>query len=219
MSLLREFLRLFGYSIAANLLTPVPSDAVAVTLGYVANLYGAPLPLAIAAGAVSILFMDTIYYSFFRFFGGRLGLVEKIIKKRTVESFRERMIRHMGKTVLFLRFWPGPGILSPILAGVLKIPLLKYLAYDLVGIVIANAIFVTLGDLFHSSIETLLQGIGREKHIVSIAFIVIVSLAISWRIYKKYVEKITLHRLRQIYLLLLHEKEGGVPAGKEKIRE
>jgi membrane protein DedA with SNARE-associated domain len=201
-SLFEQFISMVSYTIIANTLTPVPFEAVSVTLGYLANLYGAPLSLAILAGASSIIGMDVIIYSFFRFFRGRLALVEKIMRREKVEAYRQKMVRHTGKTVLFLRFYPGPGVLSPVLSGALKIPLPKYLFYDAVGVILSIGFFVTVGDIFHASISTLLKGIGYEKHVVSIALVVIIGLALSWHIYKQYFRRMTAESVRYFLTLL-----------------
>lgn len=215
MASIAQFFALFGYCVFANVLTPLPSDIVSLTLGYFAALYHAPFIIAACAGIVALAMLDAAFYSVFRFFGMRLGLIERIIDPPVVESFRKKMTAHLGKTVLFLRFYPGPGILSPVLAGALKIPFARYFAADLAGIVVSVVAWAAIGDVFHGSVDAIRQEIGYEKHLAFIVMVVLVGLWLSWRMMKRYVGRMTARRARHILAYLKHHDDGNPRASSQ----
>ncbi len=88
--------------------------------------------------------------------GGRLKITEERLGQ--VEGFFER---RGGATILIGRFIGLVRALAPFVAGASRMPLAKFVPYDILGSGLWAALFVTLGYVFWRSIGTVSAYVGR----------------------------------------------------------
>ncbi|MFU8827262.1 MAG: VTT domain-containing protein [Brevefilum sp.] len=138
---------IFLFSILANatILVPVPGVIFTSAMGAVFN----PLWVSIAAGAGAAL-------------GELSGYMAGFSGQAVVENAKryDRVVRWMRTygdvTILFLAFIPNPLFdLAGMLAGMLKMPVWKFLFYCVIGKILKMMMFAYAGDW----VVTLLEGI------------------------------------------------------------
>jgi undecaprenyl-diphosphatase len=101
--------------------------------------------------------------------GPKLKITEKRLLQ--VEGFFER---HGGVTLLVGRFIGVVRALLPFVAGASRVPLAKFLPYDVLGAGVWSATFVLLGYLFSRSIGTVTTYLGQGLFLLgSIAALVV----------------------------------------------
>jgi len=89
-------------------------------------------------------------------YGGRLKITEERLHQ--VEGFFER---RGGATILIGRFIGLVRALAPFIAGTSRMPIAKFVPYDVLGAGLWAALFVTLGYVFWRSIGTVTTYVGR----------------------------------------------------------
>lgn len=143
---------------------PVPAMPFFVVAGALVaegRLDGAALLLAILVAA---LLADTLWYFLGRKYGWHvlrflcgLSLSADTCVRKTSSVYD----RHGLKALLFVKFLPGLSAVSVPVAGTLRAPFLRFLAYDAAGTLIWAGSGVGLGALFHEQVDTVLQLLRR----------------------------------------------------------
>jgi len=198
-------LRTYGYSfifltvLAENLGLPVPSYPVML---FASALAGA-LHLRLAVVFILCLFAALAGDGFWYQLGRRRGrpilrrLCSLSLSPDSCVSRTERFFERQGlKSLLFAKFVPGLSAVAAPLAGMLKVPLLRFVALDLCGITIWAGSAMGLGRAFHTEVDWVMEWLaafGRTG-----GLIVAVVLA-GWLLLKA-VER------RRFYRLLEHSR-------------
>jgi hypothetical protein len=76
--------------------------------------------------------------------------------RRTEKAFE----RHGARSLLVAKFVPGLQTAAPPLAGVFRLPVARFLAWDAAGALLWAGAFVGAGALFHDQLEWLLGASG-----------------------------------------------------------
>jgi undecaprenyl-diphosphatase len=105
--------------------------------------------------------------------GERLKITEE--RLQTVEGFFER---RGGATILIGRFLGFVRPLAPFLAGAARMPLRRFLPYDVLGAGAWTATFATLGYVFWQSFDKLTTYVSRG--LVAFGTVVVVVAALVW---------------------------------------
>ena len=138
---------IFLFSILANatILVPVPGVVFTSAMGAVFH----PFWVSIAAGAGAALGELSGYMAGF---SGQAVVENAAGYKRVVQWMR----KYGDVTILFLAFIPNPLFdLAGMLAGVLKMPVWKFLFYSVIGKILKMMMFAYAGDW----VVTLLEGL------------------------------------------------------------
>lgn len=127
----------------ASLILPVPGVLITSAMGAVFN----PFWVAVAAGSGATVGEISGYMAGF---GGR-GVVERTRWHERVENW----MRRYGSVVVFLlAFFPNPLFdIAGITAGVLKMPLWRFLFWCLLGKILKMLLFAYLGETMMSWFE------------------------------------------------------------------
>jgi len=134
---------LLSFMAYATVLLPAPGVAIVFTMGGVFH----PIGVALAAGAGAALGELSGYLAGF---SGQAA----IEKARLYEKFKSWMQKNGALTVLILSALPNPVFdLAGMVAGMLKMPVLKFLVFCWIGETIKMMVFAYAGSL---SIEWLL---------------------------------------------------------------
>jgi membrane-associated protein len=135
----------------------LPGDTLLLAAGVFAAQGKLSLGLCIASIAVAAILGDNTGYSIGK------GLGPRLFKKKDGILFRHEYVertekfyeKHGAKTMLLSHFIPIVRSFAPFVAGVGKMPRLKFFLYDAVGDVVWAALITLLGYWFGSRIHNI----------------------------------------------------------------
>jgi membrane protein DedA with SNARE-associated domain len=191
--LLRSLVRpsypvLFALVFAEQMGLPIPSAPVLMAAGALAGTGRLSLVAAILVAVLAAMAADAIWYVLGWFRGHailkllcRISLEPDSCVRRTENAFGESG----GRVLLFSKFVPGLGAAAMPLAGMLRMTLSRFLAWESAGTLMWAGSFAVAGFLFSRQIEraiAIVLGFGSW-----LGLIVIVPLAgyLGWKYYQR----------------------------------
>lgn len=134
-----------------------PGDSLLLSAGILASQGQLPIGLTIVVVAVAAMLGDNTGYQLGQAMGPRLfrkpdGILFRQEYVTKAEKFYEK---HGAKTMLVAHFIPGVRSFAPLVAGVGKMPRLKFFICDATGIVVWSALVTLLGFWLGSRFEHL----------------------------------------------------------------
>lgn len=162
MNNLFHFLVQYGYSVlfvfvlVEQIGLPVPAVPMLLAVGALAGLGHFSVPMAVLAAVFAAAVGDSFWYSLGRYRGRAvLNLVCRVsfepdsCVRRTQSSFQ----RHGASLLLFAKFVPGLSTVAPPLAAIMKMPFLRFMAWDVAGSTLWAGSFIGTGYLFRTQLE------------------------------------------------------------------
>ena len=147
---------LFGIVLADQLGIPLPSVPVLLAAGAMAGSGDTRLSTALAVAAAATLIADHVWFEAGRRRGAqvlkllcRISLEPDSCVRRTENVFAAQGPR----SLLYVKFVPGLGIVGVALAGAFGLRRLRFLLWDLAGAVVWAGAYVALGYVFSSELE------------------------------------------------------------------
>ena len=145
------------------------------------------LPITIVC-SLAILMGDSIPYCLGRRYGMRalrLPWVARILHPERFAALERRFARH-GKWAIFTcRFLPGLRIPGYFTAGSLRMPFLRFLVLDVLGVLLTVPVSIYLGLLFGGQVERLQREVRNFHHILAFAILSIVLILIVHTLVRK----------------------------------
>jgi membrane protein DedA with SNARE-associated domain len=179
---------LFALVFAEQMGLPIPSAPVLMAAGALAGTGRLSLVAAILVAVLAAMAADAIWYVLGWFRGHailkllcRISLEPDSCVRRTENAFAERG----GRVLLFSKFVPGLGAAAMPLAGMLRMTLGLFLAWDSAGTLIWAGSFAVGGFLFSRQIEraiAVVLGFGS-----GLGLVVILPLAgyLGWKYHQR----------------------------------
>lgn len=148
----------------------LPGDSLLFAAGAVAAIsdggleFWVLLVLLFAAAVTG----DFVNYWVGRFWGRRIldsGRLERVVKPHHIQRTEAFFARHGGKTISFARFFPFIRTFAPFVAGISKMDLRRFVAFNILGGACWVGLFVTAGYFFgtipfvHNNLQYLAIGI------------------------------------------------------------
>jgi membrane protein DedA with SNARE-associated domain/rhodanese-related sulfurtransferase len=156
------FLLRYGYWLtlgsvfAEQLGLPLPAVPILVGMGALSRSGEFSFLAVILIAVTGSLVADLIWYDLGRRHGRsilrlvcRISLEPDFCVRRTEDAFIRRGIW----TLLFAKFVPGLNSAAVPLAGMIKVPLIKFLIFDIVGVVLWAGAYSTLGYVLSNQVE------------------------------------------------------------------
>jgi membrane protein DedA with SNARE-associated domain len=147
---------LFGFVFAEQLGLPIPAIPVLLAMGALAGGGHFSLVVAIPVALLAALLSDIIWYQLGRLRGHsvlnllcRISLEPDSCVRRTETAFAD----HGSRALLFAKFIPGLSTAAPPLAGIFRMRLPWFLAWDAAGTLLWVGTFVGAGYLFSAELE------------------------------------------------------------------
>jgi membrane protein DedA with SNARE-associated domain len=149
---------LVGIVFAEQIGIPIPAAPYLLAVGALAAYGALSFKLALLAGIGAAISADLIWYELGRRNGSsmlrllcRISLEPDSCVRRTESLFE----RHGAWSLIYAKFVPGLGTVAPPLAGMLRLPLLRFIAMDALGSLLWTGAFTGLGYLFGEQLEVM----------------------------------------------------------------
>ena len=158
---------LFFWVLAETMGLPLPSVPLLITMGALAGAGDLNLFVCIGLAVCAALVSDTLWYAMGRKRGSRvLSLICRIAiepdscVRRTESIFG----RYGARSLLITKFFPGLSAVSTPLAGIIRMPVARFLFYDVLGTLLWVSVYSLVGYLFSKELDRVLDyagGMGR----------------------------------------------------------
>jgi membrane protein DedA with SNARE-associated domain len=163
---------LFGVVLGEQLGLPLVGAPVLLAAGALAGVGRFSLPVALGLPVVACLLGDVVWFYMGRRRGAsvltllcRIALEPDSCVRRTEDVFS----RWGARVLLVAKFVPGLNTVAPPLAGIVHMPVGRFLRYDAAGAALWALVYVGLGYVFSSQLEAVaraLAGLGRGAAVI-----------------------------------------------------
>ena len=119
--------------------------------------------------------------------------------------------RYGSRALLVAKFLPGLTALVPALAGMVKVPLARFLIFDLAGVVLWAGTWMSLGYLFSRTLDVVLAQISRAGSVVGVlatGFVVYVLLKMVRR--RRFLQRLRTARITAVDLKAMLDRGEDV---------
>ena len=188
---------LFGIVLAEQLGIPLPSLPVLLAAGALAGMGRIGLAHSLALAVLATVTADLAWFEAGRRRGNRvLTFVCKVSLEpdSCVRRTEDVFARFGPRSLLFVKFVPGLGLMAVTLAGAFGLKRLRFLLFDVVGALVWAGTYLALGYVFSGQIERATEAItGLGITVAGIA----ASIAASWILFKYFQRR---RFIREIYM-------------------
>jgi membrane protein DedA with SNARE-associated domain len=181
----------FLLSLLANFVVPIPEEITLLALGYLVGTGIFKGYLIIPIVIAGLLISDIVLFILAKR-GSRIVtyFYEKFFAKRIAKRGGARWTnRHIGKIIVISRFLVQFRFLGPFLAGHRKIPIGKFIRYELLALIIYVPLYILLGAFFHNKVRYIITKVDVLRNIILIAIVVIIVIAVFKFIYRFFFKK------------------------------
>jgi len=207
---------LFLWVLAEQLGLPTPSTPLLLAAGTLAGQGRFNFALAIVLPILASLIGDSVWYYFGKRRGAkvlsllcRISLEPDSCVRKTENAFANRGAR----SLVVAKFVPGLNTMAPPLAGIIGMPLSRFLICDGLGALLYSGTFVVVGFIFSDQLERVFGYVSRLG--VSMALVLGGALAayICW----KYVQRVRFIRKLRVARISASELKQMIDEGKDVI--
>lgn len=180
------YLGVFLLMVLENVIPPVPSELIMSVAGIAAGQGKMDFALLVLTGTAGCAIGNLFWWEIGRRFGYKR--LEPLVRRwgrwltlewEDIEKLRHFFDRWGGITVLVFRFMPIGRTVISIPAGLMHMPLGRFLVYTTIGSAIWNTILVGVGYWLGTNFETVDHWIAP----FSIAAIAAVAVLYLWRVF------------------------------------
>jgi membrane protein DedA with SNARE-associated domain len=206
------YLVVFTFVLAEQIGLPIPATPVLLAMGALAGLGRLSYAAALAWAVVASLIADTLWYWLGRKRGYsvlsllcRIALEPDSCVRRTENVFS----RYGAGSLLFAKFVPGLSTAAPPLAGLFRMPLLKFGLADGAGAALWIAAFSGIGFVFREQLEDVAVyalGFGRWLGLILLGLLAVYVLWHVWQ-RQRFLRKLRVARITPDELL--RKLDGG----------
>ncbi len=189
-----QFLTQYGYLVVfvwvltEQIGLPIPAFPLLLSAGALAGQHKMNLLLILATAVLACLVSDSFWYELGKRRGAavlnvlcRMSLEPDSCVQRTKGTFDRRG----PQSLLYAKFVPGLNTVAAPIAGMARVPYLRFLGFDIVGTLIWAGSSLIVGYLFSEKIDSILS---RSRQLGQF-FAVLAVLAIAGWIVWKYVQR------------------------------
>lgn len=163
--------------VAEQVGVPLPAVPALLGVGALAANGRGSIPLVLGAITVVALVVDLAWYEVGRRRGAsvlarlcRLALEPDSCIRRTQDVF----VRYGVRGMLVAKFLPGLTTVMPPLAGVFAVGRLRFVVYEILGVLLWAGLWTSVGYLFSDAITTIVAHLARaERVLVAVALVVV----------------------------------------------
>ncbi len=214
------FLHQYGYWLVflavllENLGLPVPSYPIVLVGAALAAQFRFTLGGLVAVSALAALAGDGAWYLLGRLRGRpilRLLCSVSLSPDSCVSRTENLFERHGPQSLLVAKFIPGLNTVAPPLAGMLKVPVLRFVLFDLGGIGLWVVSAVLLGAGFRWQVERLIEWLAAFGRV---ALLILTGLLVGWLLLK-WLERKRFYRLLERSRIAAPELKERLELGED----
>jgi membrane protein DedA with SNARE-associated domain len=179
---------LFANVLAEQAGLPIPAIPVMLAMGALAGLGYFSLTAALALAICAALASDLIWFRLGRVKGHSiLNLLCRVsLEPDSCVSNIQSVFRRFGAlALLFSKFVPGLNTAAAPMAGLTRMPLLKFLVADVAGAVAWSGSALAVGYLFRNQLERAAEQVGRMGSWLLLVLISLLAIYIAWKYYQR----------------------------------
>lgn len=168
---------IFGFSLIANMLVPVPEEFFLLALGYVTgidntvNVY-ITIPIVVVGLFISDIVLFTLARSGHRY----VKILERRVKNFKFAKDESFIKKHIRAVIFISRFVIQFRFIGPMLAGITKTPYKTFLLWDFFALLIYVPIVLFIGNYFNDRITRIIAGVAVVKNYVLIIIVALIAL-------------------------------------------
>lgn len=207
---------LFLFVFAEQMGLPLPAVPILLAMGALAGAGQMSFPLALGLAVVASLLSDLFWYQLGRYQGSsilnllcRISLEPDSCVRRTEDVFA----RHGARALLFAKFVPGLNTAAPPLAGLFRMGLGRFLAFDTAGAVLWAGAFSGLGYVFSEQLEQVARAVLQFGSWSMAGVLLALAGYIGW----KYFDRQRFLRELRIARITPEELQQKLEAGEEVV--
>jgi membrane protein DedA with SNARE-associated domain len=179
---------IFGWVLGEQLGLPVPAEPMLLGAGALVGLRRLDPGAVVVFAALGSLLADTAWYVLGRVQGGRvLGWLCRITLEpdSCVRKTEDAFGRHGARVLLFAKFVPGLNTVAPPLAGIVGMPVGRFLVCSAIGGLVWAGAFVGLGFALSDQLER----VAAQSSRLGAWMVVILALALAVYLGAKFVAR------------------------------
>lgn len=183
-----SYLGLFGISLIANVVIPIPEEMVILAIGYVVGTGAFGFGWAFIAVFIGSLTSDVAMFMLARSRNKYVTLVyEKFFSK--IVPMRETFVHsHIKKIVFISRFIVNLRFIGPYLAGRVQMPLKSFVLWNSVALVVYLGLMLWAGNYFANRIESIFSGVNIFKNTILLIIVLVVLWSVMQIIKKAFLD-------------------------------
>jgi membrane protein DedA with SNARE-associated domain len=175
----------FLYVLADQIGVPLPAIPALLAMGALAAVGKIDFGLALAASVIASLLADIVWYTLGRTRGSQvLALLCKISLEpdSCVRRTQDVFVRHGVRSLIFAKFVPGLSTIAPPLAGVVGVPVTRFLVYSAAAGFLWAGSWGAVGYLAGDALQRVVDGAGRlGRMLIAVVLVaVVVYVAVKW---------------------------------------
>jgi membrane protein DedA with SNARE-associated domain len=191
---------LFAAVLAEQLGLPFPSSPVLLAMGALAGIGHFSLLVTLMLAVIASLAADTVWYWLGRRRGYKiLNLLCKIslepdsCVRRTSDVFT----RYGPEALLFAKFVPGLSTVAPPMAGLIRMPMWRFLLNDGGGALAWAGAFTGLGFVFRAQLERVAEKAMSTGVEIMVLVLAVVGGWVGWKFFqrKRFMRKLRVARI------------------------
>jgi membrane protein DedA with SNARE-associated domain/rhodanese-related sulfurtransferase len=179
---------------------PVPAYPTLIVTGALAARGGYSLPALLGTAVAASLIADLSWYSLGRRVGGpvlrtlcRISLSPDSCVRQTEAIFT----RWGAQSLMVAKFIPGFASVATAMAGVLRVPLWRFVPADAIGAALWSGVAIALGYIFRNAIDDVLE-VLQELGKIGLVLIVLAFVAYvfyKWLQRKRFIRQLVMDRI------------------------
>ncbi len=179
---------------------PVPAYPTLIVTGALAARGGYSLPALLGTAVAASLIADLSWYSLGRRVGGpvlrtlcRISLSPDSCVRQTEAIFT----RWGAQSLMVAKFIPGFASVATAMAGVLRVPLWRFIPADAIGAALWSGVAIALGYIFRNAIDDVLV-VLQEMGKIGLVLIVLAFVAYvfwKWLQRKRFIRQLIMDRI------------------------
>lgn len=179
---------LFGWVFAEQMGAPVPSLPILLATGALIGLHHGSFARATTVVLAAASIADLFWYGLGRHRGTSvLRLMCRIsLEPDSCVSRTEDWFRKLGSwSLVIAKFAPGIGAVAAPMAGLLRTPVLRFLAADWTGTVLWSSAYLGAGYIFREQLEDVVAFIARLGGSMLAAAVALASLWVAYKFWNR----------------------------------
>ncbi|HEY3068347.1 MAG TPA: VTT domain-containing protein [Methylomirabilota bacterium] len=158
------YIVVFAWVLLEQIGVPLPAIPVLMASGALAGSGRLSFALLLALAGIASLIGDTVWYWLGRVVGGRvLGWLCRISLEpdSCVRKTHDAFSIHGPRALIIAKFIPGFSTAAPPLAGIVRMPVIRFLVFTGLGGLIWSGTFIAIGWVFSAQLEMIVDYISR----------------------------------------------------------